>query len=457
MTGSGPGPKPGAGAGNGGISVDGRLLHLSTALLIEREVRQQRDARSLAYYLVNETARLHQHSLAFFMRPKARGWSVISATDVHNVEDASGLGDWLRKVAKRKTDDDVTPFETAALAPPADLASGLPPYCMLMVLKHPDGGVAGKLLLLRDTPFQDRDRLIAEPMAECYGHAIASLDDRPFLRRFGSRKGKKWLIAVVVLLCAAGFIPVPITALAPVEIVARQPTPITAPFDGIIADVLVRPYEAVTPGQMVVRMDQTELAMEQNVASRSLAVTEAELERYRHEAYLMPESKAKMAIWELKVELSKQELANARDKLERHRITAPVAGVAVYDHRFNWRGQPVKAGQRLMTIAQPNDLEAQIELPAGALIPLANGAPVTLFLDIDPTRPIAAKLTSIGYQAQPTAAGTMAYRYRADIDGTLNTDLLGARGTARLEGDKILLAYALLRRPIAALRQFVGL
>ncbi len=437
--------------------IDERLLHLSSALMIEREVRQKRDVRSLSYYLVNETARLHQHMLAFLLRPKARGWALVAATDVQNVENNSGLADWLRLVAKRDFDKDITGMPLSDLAPPPEIAADLPAHCMILKLRHPDNGIAGLLVLLRATPFLDKDLLIAEPMAECYGHALVALDDRPFLRRFTAGKAKIWMFGGAVALIAAGLVPVPITALAPVEIVARKPTAITAPFDGIVSEILVKPYEAVTADQVVVRMDQTELAMEHNVALRALAVTEAELERFRQEAYQVPESKAKLAIWEFKVDLSKQELANAEDKLARHRIVSPIGGVAVYDHRFDWRGQPVKAGQRLMTIAQPDDLEAQIELPANALIPMSAGATVTMFLDIDPTRAIVGSLTSIGYQAQPTEAGTLAYRYRADIDERLDTELLGARGTARLEGQDVPLAYALLRRPIAAIRQFFGI
>ncbi|HEY9080277.1 efflux RND transporter periplasmic adaptor subunit [Magnetovibrio sp.] len=438
-------------------SVDSRLLHLSAALLVEREVRAYRDPKTLAHYLVNETARLHQHSLAFLIRPKAGGWAVLAATDVSAVESNSVLGDWLRDVADNRTGDTIETFQTAALNPPEEIAGGLPAHAMWMALKHPDGGLAGVLLVMRASAFENKDCLIAEPMAECYGHALVALDDRPWLRRFRGVNRRRWLIGGAIGLLLVGVWPVPMTALAPVEVVAKKPTPITAPFDGIVSEVEVEPYQNVKAEQVLVRMDQTELAMRYNVAKRSLAVTIAELERFRHEAYQNLESKAKLAIWELKVELRRQELDNAKEKLNRHRITAPSGGVVLYDHRFNWRGQPVKAGQRMMTVAQPDRLEAQIDLSAAALIPLTTGDDATLFLDMDPTHPIAAQLTSIGYQAQPTAAGNLAYRYRADFVDALNGDFLGARGTARLEGSNIPLAYAVLRRPIAALRQFVGL
>jgi len=436
---------------------DKRLLHLSSALLVERDVRTRRNHKELAYYLVHETARVHQHTLAFLVRPKLRGWALVAATNVSEVEETSAVGGWLRETAVARTSMDIQRLETKDLSPPQDVSGGFPKHAMWMPLSHPDGGIAGVLLVLRPRPFEDKDALIAETLAECYGHALVALDDRPRLRVLYSKYRTKWLMGVAAATLAVCFWPVPMTALAPVEIVAKHTNPITAPFDGIVSEVSVSPYQAVEHEQVLVRMDQTELAMQHNVAKKALAVTIAELERFRHEAYQNSDSKAKLAIWELKVDLRRQELENAREKLEQHRIVAPSSGVVLYDHRFNWRGQPVQAGQRLMTVAKPGQMEAQIDLPVAGLIPLQQDADVTLFLDIAPSTPIHATLTSIGYQAQPTPAGGLAYRYRADFDEGVDESLLGARGTARLEGSHIPLIYSLLRRPIAGLRQFFGL
>jgi hypothetical protein len=66
-------------------------------------------------------------------------------------------------------------------------------------------------------------------------------------------------------------------------------------------------------------------------------------------------------------------------------------------------------------------------------------------------------LSRIGYQARATPSGMMAYRYRATLEEPQGAAALGARGTARLEGKMVTLAYSVFRRPMSALRQFFGL
>ena len=438
--------------------IDTRLMHLSAALLVERDVRNRRNAPDLAYYLVNETVRVHEHQLGFLLLPKGQGWGIMAASDVTTFEETSPLGDWLRRIAKAPDNGvAVRLLETASLSPPGELSDALPGQMMWLPLAHPDGGLAGLLILLRDHPWQERDRLLAEPLAECYGHALIAVGDRPWFRRPKGVKARMIAGGVAAFFIGAGFWPVSLTALAPAEVVAADPVPVTAPFDGIVSEVPVRPYETVTAGQTLVLMDNTELTMERNLARKVLAVAVAELNGLRHQAFLNPGSKAKLAVWDKKVELRRQSLANAEEKLSRHRLSSPSAKVVLFDDRYNWAGRPAKAGQRLMTLADPESLEVQIDLPAASLIPLKEGDTVTLFLDMAPSRPIKARLSRIGYQARATPSGMMAYRYRASLEEKRNGAALGARGTARLEGEMVSLAYSLFRRPMAALRQFLGL
>jgi hypothetical protein len=79
---------------------------------------------------------------------------------------------------------------------------------------------------------------------------------------------------------------------------------------------------------------------------------------------------------------------------------------------------------------------------------------VALFLDSDPLNRHAARLERAAYEAQGTAAGQLAYRLDAAfLDAPPR---IGLRGTAKLFGDRAPLAYYLLRRPLAALRQSLG-
>ncbi|MCW4629909.1 hypothetical protein [Marinomonas rhodophyticola] len=50
----------------------------------------------------------------------------------------------------------------------------------------------------------------------------------------------------------------------------------------------------------------------------------------------------------------------------------------------------------------------------------------------------------------------IAYRIVADIHGDIKPPRIGLRGTAKLYGDEVSLAYYLLRRPLTFIRQFLG-
>ncbi|MND64157.1 hypothetical protein D3C80_554840 [compost metagenome] len=114
----------------------------------------------------------------------------------------------------------------------------------------------------------------------------------------------------------------------------------------------------------------------------------------------------------------------------------------------------MQTGERLLEIADPAEAELRIELPVADAIDLAPGAEVALFLDSDPLHRHSAQLERAAYQAQTTPAGQLAYRLDARFSA--GPPRIGLRGTAKVFGQRAPLALYLLRRPLAALRQAVG-
>jgi hypothetical protein len=93
----------------------------------------------------------------------------------------------------------------------------------------------------------------------------------------------------------------------------------------------------------------------------------------------------------------------------------------------------------------------------GDVIDLPDHAPVTLFLNTDPLHPVHAALRYVGYETMMRPDGTLGHRLRASLDEGQEKPRLGLKGTVRLDGDRVPLAYWLLRRPLAATRQLLGL
>ena len=87
---------------------------------------------------------------------------------------------------------------------------------------------------------------------------------------------------------------------------------------------------------------------------------------------------------------------------------------------------------------------------------LREGARVRMFLDTDPVAPLEAELVRASYRASTMPEGGMAFEAHA----VLSDDALpriGARGVAKIYGEKAPIAYFLVRRPLTLARQMTGL
>lgn len=108
-----------------------------------------------------------------------------------------------------------------------------------------------------------------------------------------------------------------------------------------------------------------------------------------------------------------------------------------------------------MEIAAPDQAELRIELAVADALDFQPGTEIVLFLDSAPLHSHSARLQRSAYEAQQTTSGQLAYRLDATFDQS--PPRIGLRGTAKIYGERGPLAFYLLRRPLAALRQTVGL
>ena len=86
---------------------------------------------------------------------------------------------------------------------------------------------------------------------------------------------------------------------------------------------------------------------------------------------------------------------------------------------------------------------------------LAPGNRVRVWLDAQPLWSIDARLENVSYQSRQTANGVLAFTVTAKPLGA--PPRIGSRGTAKVYGRWAPLGYALLRRPISSLRQYLGI
>lgn len=429
-----------------------RLFHL------QERARSAESPDALGFVMVNETRSLlpYRQAVSWDADGRPSALSGVSAP-----EPLAPFTQWLRGLYRGLSDSG------AAAGPLSKQAVGetlleswsewLPARALWLPFRPEIGGA---LLYARDEPWGEDEVRLLSGLAESYGDAVATFplrrSRRPARQRRLWRRRSLQAAVLAVVLCG-GFLPVPLTVLAPAEIVAADPEVVRAPLDGVVARIHVRPNGRVAAGQALFDLDDAALRSKLAVAEKALGTARAEYEQSRQKALVDAREKARLVGLAGRAQERAAEVDYLAALLERVRVTATRGGIAVVDDPSEWLGRPVTIGERVMVVAEARDTEVEAWLPVGDAVDLEPGAPVTLFLNAAPLRPLAAHLRYAAHRAQPRPDGTLAYRIRAEIQEGAERPRLGLKGTARIEAGRTTLAYWLLRRPLASLRQSLGI
>lgn len=427
---------------------------LAHYLKLERQARAAASIEVLSFSMVNDSQPLfgYRHG-ALLIAGKVRALTGISV-----VEPKAPFVVFIERVAAQLANGERLGLPGAVAQDSVDSNSRddwqalSAPQAFWLPLKDRRGDVFGGLWLARDNPWSEAEQALLAQLGDCYSHAWRALQpSKPWRLRWPART--RWAVAGALFLLL--LLPVRQSVLAPAEVVPRNGQIVAAPLDGVIAEFLVKPNQPVRAGEPLVRFDATVLKAQADVAERTLGVAEAELKANTQRAFSDADSSARLDLLAARVEQKRAERDYARDLLARSEVKAGRDGIAVFADAQRMLGKPIRTGERLMEIADPAQADLRIELPVADAIGLETGAEVALFLDSDPLHRHAARLDRAAYEAQSTPAGQLAYRLDASFDSA--PPRIGLRGTAKLFGDRAPLALYLLRRPLAALRQAVGL
>ncbi|QGZ65509.1 HlyD family efflux transporter periplasmic adaptor subunit [Paraburkholderia acidisoli] len=262
----------------------------------------------------------------------------------------------------------------------------------------------------------------------------------------------RWLAGIAVVL----LFPVRLTVLAPGELVPAHPAVIRAPLDGVIEQFDVKPNAVVKAGQPLFRFDEAAITARRDTAAQQLAAAEAEYRAAAQDALADDKSRNQLATLLGKVEEKRADATYYNEQYTRSHVVAPSGGIAMVDDPTDWIGKPVQTGERIMSIAAPDDKEVEIWLPLGEAIDLPPGAEVKLYLAASPLSAVTARVRYVAYESQVQPDGLYAYRVRATLDGA-SSQRVGEKGTAKLYGGHVPFVYWVLRRPLAVIRQRIGL
>jgi len=268
---------------------------------------------------------------------------------------------------------------------------------------------------------------------------------------------RKTVVSTLAVLMLVGLaIPVPVSTMAPAEIIAKDPFIVTAPMDGVIDKIHVKPGTIVKKGTLLATLNDTTYRNEYTLSGEEKTLATARYRQTTLTAFIDNNSKRDIAIAKAEQDLAGARQDYAADMLAKTRLVAQRGGLVIYSDEKDWAGRPVAIGEKIMQIADPNRVLLRISTPIADSVTLRSGARVRMFLDADPLKPLDATLTRADFYAQPQASGNVAFAASADFENLETIPRIGGRGVAKIYGPKAPLGFWLARKPITVLRQFIG-
>jgi RND family efflux transporter MFP subunit len=332
---------------------------------------------------------------------------------------------------------------------------------MLTVPLSDEDGPMGAMTCERrggDKPFTESDLLMAESIGSLIGPVLAMKARNH--RWIGGRlidaiahvlgillgpRHLSWKLLAVVLIAltiAAATVQGPFRVQADAVLRGREMRSVVAPFAGFIADAPLRAGDAVKAGDLLVRLDDSDLRLEE-LRWRSEIDRLVSQSREAQAEY----DRAQVALLEAQIAQARAQLALATAELARTRLTAPIDGMIVSGDLSQKLGAPVQLGEVLFEIAPPDQYRVDIFVDERDLSYVQLDQPGRLALAGQPTEGLPFATTRITPIAE---ARENANTFR--VEGLLTTAPDGLRpgmeGVAKIEVGRALMSWVWSRRLI---------
>ena len=469
------------------MPIDGQVQRLQSLLVLEAQLRRQKSPMALSLWAVNELAGVVDYSQGILFRMNRTGrLRAVAVSNLASIDRNAPFVRWIEEqvgqaLQAHSSDDADTESDVvhvsltgqitgaqsktnAARVEREDERGWVYPFqqAVFLPLYNREHEMFGGLLVARSQPWLSAELVILTRVAETISHAFQTLLPQKRLRLWSL---PKWLMAGLgVLVIGTMFISVPLTTLAPVEIIADKPVIVTAPIDGVVARIFKDANVEVNKGEVLFEFDNTELKAAADIARRKELVARARQATAKQAAFNDAEVYRQLAIVKSEVALAEAERNFADQKLARTIVRAQRSGKLIYTDRKDWIGKPVKTGERVMEIADIRQVALRIDLPVADAIGLVNGAETRVFLDANPLKALSAKVRHASYHALERPGVGLVYQVIADLVVHQGGDKqkaeimprIGLRGTAQIFGEKVFLGFYLFRKPVSTLRQYFG-
>ena len=315
---------------------------ISDYIDLEIEARQCAGLDALRFAIVNSTRKIASFEQAFLAEPvMTGGWAITHASSVSKIDRNTplvrALDAWLQHPghaeALERGEPRLANLQHEAKEWDLGTKTFAFPNAFWLPIKSRDGRMLAALLALKTENWRPQHTALLMPLAGAYGHAWDALAPRTsgsIGRVRGIVSKSRFALAAAISCLIAAFIPVPMSALAPSEIVAAEPMLVTAPIDGVIGDVLAPPGAWVEKGAPIVKYVDVKLRNDAEVASRTRVVAEARYFKVVQSALATQKEMQDLATAKAELDVANAELDYAKELLSRSEIRAERAGLLIY-------------------------------------------------------------------------------------------------------------------------------
>jgi RND family efflux transporter MFP subunit len=252
-------------------------------------------------------------------------------------------------------------------------------------------------------------------------------------RRLAGIEFAPWKIGAIATSIAALMLaiwPSTYRVVAPARIEGSEQRVIAAPVDGFVQKVTVRPGETVKEGQVLVALEDQDLALEREKWDAEAA----QLDKQYREA-LSKDDAAQIVIARSKLEQANAQYELALRQLERAQLKAPFDGVVLSGDLTQSIGMPVKRGQELLTVAPDKSFRVVAEVDEQDVSQLKVGQSSNVMFAGLSSRPVTFKVSRVAPVAT-TLEGRNVFEVEGHLAGADASLRAGLRGVAKIDVDQ---------------------
>jgi multidrug resistance efflux pump len=254
------------------------------------------------------------------------------------------------------------------------------------------------------------------------------------------------VVGLVALLGLAG-LEIDSRVSAPARVEGAVQRVLTAPADGFLLRVAVRPGDTVKADQILLELDDRDLSIE-----RLRWATESEQEGRQATEALAREDRVQFAVHSAKAQQARAQLALADAQLTRFKVSAPFDGIVLQGDLTRSLGAPVRSGDTLMTVAPAGEYRVILEVDEYDISRLAGGESGVVSLAASSGAQIPVRITRVS----PTSVvrdGRNVFEVEAQPLATDAALRPGFQGMGRIQAGQRSLWRIVVERPWLWLRQ----